>query len=151
MSMRRTRILYLLFTLFVAFGVSRVAAQVVAVADLSVTRITYPHSALTGHTIQFRIVATNNGPDASELDVIVSSSDSLQVVMLTCDRGISPDTPACEYSNVAAGDSVTTIVTAVVVGPPDTIASLNIQLSTEGQTTDPVSSNDTATVTVNIR
>jgi hypothetical protein len=66
-------------------------------------------------------------------------------------RGISLDTPACEYSNVAAGDSVTTIVTAVVVGPLDSMASLNVQLSNEDQTSDRVCSNDTATVTVNTR
>jgi hypothetical protein len=150
MSLRRVRILCLLVTVFVAFGVGRVAAQE-GVADLSVTRITYPHSVQAGHTITFRIVATNNGPDTSELDVIVSSSDNLLVVLLTCDQGISPDTPACEYSNVAPGGCVTTIVTAVVTGTPDTTALLNVQLSNEDQTSDPNRSNDTATVTVNIK
>jgi hypothetical protein len=132
----------------VAFGVSGVAAQ--GVADLSITRITYPHSAPTGHTIQFRIVTTNNGPDASELDVIVSTSDNLQLVLLTCDA-VSPDGPNCEYSHDAAGARVTTIATAVVTGTPDTTAWLHVQLSNETETTDPVSSNDAATVTVNIR
>lgn len=149
MSTRHARILCLLVTLLVAFGVSGVAAQ--GSADLGVIRITGPHSARTGHIVRFRIVATNNGPDASELDVIVSTSDNLQVVSLTCDRGISPDTPACEYSNVAPGDRVTTIVTATVTGTPGTTASLHVDLSNEDETVDPDPTNDSASVTINIR
>lgn len=149
MTLRHARILSLVVALFVAFGLSSVSAQ--GVADLSVTRITYPHNVQAGHPIRFRIVVTNNGPDTTEPLVLVSTSDSLQTFLLTCDRGISPDGAICEYNEVAAGESVTTLVTAVVAPDPGVTASLDVTLIDGYETLDPVPLDNTASVSVNIR
>ena len=69
---------------------------------------------------------------------------------MTCDRGISPDTPACEYSNVAPGTRLTTLVDFTVLsgaGPTETV---KFCTNNEGQTEDPNSSNDCITQTISV-
>ena len=40
------------------------------------------------------------------------SPDQLNLVSMTCDKGISPDTPFCEYSSLAAGETVVSTLVA---------------------------------------
>ena len=56
---------------------------------------------------------TNLGPnDASFVDVGFSLPDQLNLVSMTCDKGISPDTPFCEYSSLVSGETVVSILVA---------------------------------------
>ena len=64
--------------------------------------------------VTFTIVATNNGPDAVDFNVYWSS-DQLSLVTMVCDRGISADTPACEYGTVQPGVTLTSTVVAEVM------------------------------------
>ena len=69
--------LFLLSALFLAACVA-VAPRTVAAqfpsADLAILRLTGPHHAKPGKVVTFKIVATNLGPAASELDVGVTFS-----------------------------------------------------------------------------
>jgi uncharacterized repeat protein (TIGR01451 family) len=86
------------------------AAQEVPNADLAVVSNTASvKRAKVGNEVTFTIVATNHGPDAAELDV-TWSSEQMQLVSETCDRGISADTPTCEYGFVKPGHSRWTTV-----------------------------------------
>jgi uncharacterized repeat protein (TIGR01451 family) len=65
-----------------------------------------------GEEITFTATMTNHGPeDATFVDVFFALPDKLEMVSMACDLGISPDTPACEYSSLPAG---TTVVSTVV-------------------------------------
>jgi uncharacterized repeat protein (TIGR01451 family) len=78
----------------------------------SVTRA-HPHQLVT-----YTIVAVNNGPDATTLDVSEpTDSSDLGFVLVDeqCDLGVSADTPSCEYGAVPPGETVTTTVTVRVL------------------------------------
>jgi uncharacterized repeat protein (TIGR01451 family) len=154
--MRRTRgILALLVVpvLFLALlgGIApqRAAAQLPS-ADLAILRLTGPHNARVGHVVTFKVLATNLGPATSELDVFVTFSAGLQLTGMTCDLGISPDTPACEYSNVAPGTRLATLVDLGVLSGAGPTETATFCTNNEGQTEDPNSSNDCVTQTIGI-
>jgi uncharacterized repeat protein (TIGR01451 family) len=91
-------------------------AQAVSNADLSiVSNAASVKHAKVGDEITFTIIATNNGPDAADLN-LYWSSDQLSLVRMTCDLGISADTPACEYGIVQPGVTLTTSVVAEANG-----------------------------------
>lgn len=121
-------------------------AQSATTADLGITRVSYRHVAKAGQLVTFRIVAGNNGPDASQLDVEMLTSANLEPVAYICDFGVSPDTPFCEYSNVSPGTSTTTVLVARLLDTSDTTFSLAVNLSNEGQSADPNSANDSIVV-----
>ena len=145
--------LFLLSALFLAACVG-VAPRTVAAqspsADLALLRITGPHHAKPGKVVTFKIVATNLGPAASELDVGVTFSAGLALTEMRCDLGVSPDTPACEYSNVVPGTRLTTLVVATVLAGAGPTESITVCTNNEGQTEDPNSSNDCVTQTIGI-
>lgn len=154
--MYRPRAFMILFVvplfLLAVFGsiASRPASAQLPSADLAILRVTGPQHARVGHQVTFKILATNLGPDPSELDVGVTFSTGLQLTEMDCDFGISPDTPSCEYSNVAPGTRVKTIVVATVLpgaGPTETATFCT---NNEGQTEDPNSNNDCMTVTIEV-
>ena len=90
-------------------------AQPIPTADLAIVSNTASvKHAKVGDEVTFTIIAINNGPDAVDFNVSWSS-DQLQLVSETCDLGISPDTPACEYGTVAPGVTLTTTVAARVL------------------------------------
>jgi uncharacterized protein DUF11 len=121
-------------------------------ADLAVVSNTVnPRHAKVGKAVTFTIVATNNGPDPAELDVYASrATDGLRAVELTCDRGISPDTPACEYGTLQPGETVTTILVAEVQTADRKHASDTACVQSEEQIIDPVASNECATSTLRV-
>ena len=91
------------------------AAQEVPNADLAiVSDIASVKHAKVGAEVTFTVVATNNGPDAAELDV-TWASEQMHLVSETCDLGISADTPACEYGIVQPGQSRTTVAVAEII------------------------------------
>lgn len=127
---------------------NRAAAQLPS-ADLTILRISGPHTAKPGKGTRFKIVATNLGPATSQLDVAVTTSGGLQLDLLQCDLGISPDGPFCEYSNVAPGERRTTLAVATVLSGAGSGA-LTACTNNEGQTEDPNSANNCASLTIGI-
>jgi hypothetical protein len=90
-------------------------AEVIPNADLAVvSNVANVAHAKVGDMITFTIIATNHGPDAAELDVYFASGE-MHLVSESCDLGISPDTPACEYTIVEPGQTVTTTAVAEVL------------------------------------
>jgi uncharacterized repeat protein (TIGR01451 family) len=113
--------------------------------------VTGPASATIGSEVTFTIIATNLGPATSELDVAVTLSAGLTMTQMTCDRGVSPDTPSCEYSNVAPGTQLTTTVVAMVepgAGPTESVTAC--KANAEGLTVDRKAKNNCKSFTVTI-
>jgi Domain of unknown function DUF11 len=125
----------------------RAAAQLPP-ADLAILRVTGPQHTMAGRQVTFKILATNLGPAPSELDVGVSFSAGLALAQMTCDFGISPDTPFCEYSNVAPGTRVATTVVANVLAGAGPTETATFCTNNEGQTEDSNATNDCATVSM---
>ena len=68
-----------------------------------------------GETITYTATMTNHGPDdATSVDVGFALPVQLRLVSMSCDKGISPDTPFCEYSSLRAGETVVSILVAKV-------------------------------------
>jgi uncharacterized repeat protein (TIGR01451 family) len=127
------------------------AGQGVPNADLAVVSNTANVThAKVGDEVTFTVVATNNGPDAADLNV-TWDSDQLQLVSETCDLGISADTPACEYGVVEPGITLTTTVVAQVIGTGDKQAvGTGCMVEQPGFIDDPDPANNCAAATVKI-
>jgi hypothetical protein len=139
-------LLVVLAVLPIARGPRPAAAQLPS-ADLAIVRLVGPRHLESGHVATFRVVAVNDGPATSQLDVALSGV-GLEVNYLVCDRGISPDGPFCEYSNVAPGTQLTTLAVARAAPGAGETGTITACVGNEGQTEDPNSSNDCATLTV---
>jgi hypothetical protein len=127
------------------------AAQEPPNADLAIVSNTASAKhAKVGSEVTFTIVAANNGPNAAELDVMWAS-DQMQLVSETCDRGISADTPSCEYGIVEPGQTRTTVVVAEVTAT-DSKHAVSTACVTEqaGFIDDPNLENNCAAATVKI-
>lgn len=77
-------------------------------ADMAVTSMRASVTSAThGSVITFTEVIRNNGPETVEMDAQPQISGGV-LVTETCDLGISPDTPFCEYGFIDPGISLTT-------------------------------------------
>lgn len=86
---------------------SSTALAATARADISVTLFANRSKVKPGQTVTYTAIMTNHGPDdAAFVDLYFNWPEQLTLVDMTCDFGISPDTPACEYSTLAAGETV---------------------------------------------
>src|SRR5262245_16910350 len=95
--------------LIISLGSSQVAFAATATSDISLTLV----AQRVGHTITYTATMTNLGPDdAVAVDVGFTLPDQLRLVSMTCDLGISPDTPFCEYGSLNAGETVVSILVA---------------------------------------
>jgi uncharacterized repeat protein (TIGR01451 family) len=134
-----------------SIGVAMGAAQVPPNADLAIVSNTANLShAKVGQEVTFKIVATNNGPDPAELFVNEQALVGLVMVSETCDRGISADTPSCEYGVLQAGETVTTTVIAQVQATGSKYASNTACVSSPDPLADPNTANDCATANLRI-
>ena len=105
--------------LLLSLGTSKVAFAATATSDISVTLVANQSKVKMGQTITYTATMTNHGPDdAIAVDVGFFLPDQLTLVSLTCDR-VSPDTPFCEYSTLAAGETV--VATLVATPTPGTL------------------------------
>jgi hypothetical protein len=142
------------FLIAATIGLALTAAaggEVAPTADLAVVSNTAGvRHAKVGDEITFTIIATNNGPDAVDFNVMWSS-EQLQLVDETCDRGISADTPACEFGTVEPGVTLTTTVVAQVL-PTDSkyVTGTGCMVEQPGLITDPDPQNNCADATVKI-
>jgi uncharacterized repeat protein (TIGR01451 family) len=88
-----------------------------ATADISISLTRSPATAVVGQEVTYVARMTNHGPDdATFVDTIFSYPAQLEPISLTCDLGISPDGPGCEYSSLKAGQTVV----STLVGMPRT-------------------------------
>jgi uncharacterized repeat protein (TIGR01451 family) len=120
-------------------------------ADLAIVSNTASvRHAKVGQEVTFTVVATNNGPDPAALDVNTNqASTGLRIVKITCDRGISPDTPFCEYGKpLLSNETVTTRIVAEVQAGSN--YARDTSCVTSGEQIDPNPSNDCATATLRI-
>ena len=77
-------------------------------ADMGVVSIhASRQTAAHGSQVTFTEVIRNNGPETVEMDAQPQISGGV-LVTETCDLGISPDTPFCEYGFIEPGISLTT-------------------------------------------
>jgi uncharacterized repeat protein (TIGR01451 family) len=132
-------------------GIAR-ADSVTRTADLAVlSNAASERHAKVGEEVTFTILATNNGPEPAELDVdTTQATNSLSVLSVTCDRGISADTPFCEYGTLRPGEMVTTRILVEVQATGSKQASDTACVLSEQAIIDPNLSNECATGTVRI-
>ncbi len=99
--------------LIVSLGTSRTAFAATSTSDIFVTLIENRNTLNAGQTITYTAIMKNLGPDdASSVDVRFTLPAQLTLVSMTCDLGITPDTPFCEYSSLKAGQTVISKVVA---------------------------------------
>ena len=102
-----------IFPLLLSLGTSQVAFAATSTSDISLTLVADQSQVKMGQMVTFTATMTNLGPDdAFSVDVGFSLPDQLTLVSMTCDQGISPDTPFCEYSTLAAGETVVSTLVA---------------------------------------
>src|SRR6266536_1137371 len=102
--------------LILSLGTSNVAFAASSTSNISVTIVAERNTVKEGQTITYTATMTNLGPDdANFVDVGFGLPDQLNLVSMTCDLGISPDTPFCEYSSLKAGETVVSIMVATPI------------------------------------
>ena len=148
------RALLTVFFVSAAVGLTLAAAagaQVVPTADLAIVSNTASvKHAKVGDEVTFTIIASNNGPESADFNV-TWASEQMQLVSETCDLGISPDTPACEYGAVDPGVTLTTTVVARVLDTGGNDAtSTGCMVEQAGFIIDPYPQNNCAAATVKI-
>ena len=146
-----------IFPLILSLGTSQVALAATSTSDISLTLV----AKRAGNTITYTATMTNLGPqDAVAVDVGFTLPDQLNLVSMTCDLGISPDTPFCEYSSLNARQTVVSTLVAkpkpgAQRGSPEltTTASVFFEIDCSFDpncTFDPDLSNNSASVTVKL-
>ena len=99
--------------LILSAGTSQVAFAATSTSDISLTLVADQSQVKMGQMVTYTATMTNLGPDdAFSVDVGFSLPDQLTLVSMTCDRGISPDTPFCEYSTLTSGETVVSTLVA---------------------------------------
>ena len=100
-----------------ATGTQSAAAQ--ATNDISIQIVANRDVVKPGQKVTYTVTMTNRGPsDATFVDVGFQLPDQLQLVSMECDLGISPDTPFCEYSALASGQTVVSTLVAAPTSRP---------------------------------
>jgi len=147
--------------LILSLGTSQVAFAATSTSNISITLVADQSRQKGGETITYTATMTNLGPDdAFFVDVGFGLPDQLRLASMTCDKGISPDTPFCEYSSLKAGE---TVVSTLVAKPNPGAQKGNAQLTTTASvffevdctfdpncTFDPDLSNNSASVNIKL-
>jgi uncharacterized repeat protein (TIGR01451 family) len=147
--------------LIISLGNAKPALAATATSDISVTIVADQSQVKMGQTVTYTVTMTNLGSDdASFVDVDFSLPDQLNLVSMTCDRGISPDTPFCEYSTLAAGETVISTLVATptpgsTVHPRKLTVTANVFFEVDCSfdpncTFDPNTSNNSASLTTKL-
>jgi len=147
--------------LIISLGSSQVAFAATSTSDISVTLVADQSQVKMGQMITYTATMTNLGSDdALFVDVGFSLPDQINLVSMTCDRGISPDTPFCEYSTLAAGETVVSTLVATptpgsTVHPRKLTVTANIFFEVDCSfdpncTFDPNDSNNSASLTTKL-
>jgi uncharacterized repeat protein (TIGR01451 family) len=144
-----------ILALIASFGANGQAHAAQTTVDVAVKIAADQNRVKQGQTITYTITTTNQGADvAIAVDVVHSLSDQLNVVSLTCDKGISPDGSFCEYSILEPGETVVSTMVATI--KPDALnrernVTTSARLAYEAaDTIDTDDSNNTDAVTVRL-
>jgi Domain of unknown function DUF11 len=145
--------------LAVSNGASVARAEETPTGDIAiVSQTANVLHARIGDQVTFTVVAVNNGPDAVEMDVVEDPAQlypgefppsDFQLVDEICDFGVSPDTPACEYSSIEPGELVTTVMVTQLKPTATKYASNTVCTSSENGI-DPDQSNNCATTSIRV-
>ena len=96
-----------ILSIIISLGNTKQVFAAQSVSDISVTIAADQSNVKVGQIITYTATMTNHGSqDAIFVDVRFNLPVQLTLVSMTCDLGISPDTPFCEYSSLKAGESV---------------------------------------------
>ena len=143
--------------LAVAFPIStqRAFAQVTqSTSDISVQMVADRGKVRTGEDVTYTVSMTNHGPDdAASVAVTFELPDQLSMVSMTCDLGISADTPSCEYNSLPAGATVVTTMVATpnaARGAGRVVTVMAVASFLTPDQVDPVTANNTALVRTKI-
>lgn len=144
-----------ILVLVILLGSSGKALAAPSRSDVSITITADRSEVRVGQTVTYTARMTNHGPDdAYFVDASFVWPDQYTFVSMACDQGISPDTPACEYSILKAGE---TLVSTYVATPDPTahfhnkVVKVTVQVFFETtDTVDPRLRNNTASVTTRI-
>ena len=147
--------------LIMSLGSSQLAYAATSTSDIAITLVADQSQVKMGKTVTYIVTMTNLGPeDASFVDIGFSLPDQLNLVSMTCDLGISPDTPFCEYSTLTAGQSVVSTLVATptpgsTVHPRKLTVTANVLFEVDCSfdpncTFDPNSSNNSASLTTKL-
>lgn len=99
--------------LLISLGTAQPVLAATQTSDISVTLVADQSKVKVGQTLTYTATLTNLGPDDADLvDVRFNLPPQLMLVEMTCDFGISPDTPFCEYTSLKAGETVISTLTA---------------------------------------
>lgn len=99
--------------LLVSMANSKPALAASSTSDISITVVADRSNVKVGQAITYTVTMTNLGPDnAGPVDVRFNLPVQLTLVSMTCEYGISPDTPFCEYSRLNVGETVVSTLTA---------------------------------------
>lgn len=102
-----------ILSILISLGNTKQVLAAQNTSDIAVTIVADQSKVKMGQTITYTATMTNLGPeDAFFVDTHFSLPDQLNLVSMTCDKGISPDTPFCEYSTLAAGETVVSTLVA---------------------------------------
>jgi hypothetical protein len=108
----------------------------------------------TGQLVTFKAVAVKNGHGVNGPFVYTTDVPGLTLVDETCAFGVSPDSPACEYSNPKAGKPFTTTFVARAGAPTKhhPTATLTVCAKNDGSTgaPDPDPANDCRSITIKL-
>ena len=145
-----------ILALILSLGNSGQALAAQNTADLSISMVADKSRVKIGENIVYTVTATNLGPnDALFVGVYHGLPDQLNFVSLTCAGGISSSGAFCEYPILTPGASV--VSTLIVTPRPDlrnyerkSLTATAVLSSQTGDTVDPNSSNNLASVTIKL-
>jgi uncharacterized repeat protein (TIGR01451 family) len=102
--------------LFSLLSSSTLAAAAQGTSDLSITVVADRDKAKPGQLITYTVTIKNLGPDVASFPGVVNSfSDELNLVSVTCDRGVPADSDFCGYASLDPGASVVSTFVATPV------------------------------------
>ena len=120
-------------------------------ADIALVSMTAgSHHAKVGDSVTFTAVARNNGPDAVPLFTTFTTSNGLEPTDQICDFGTSPDTPSCEYTLLASGQSATSMLTVQILPGASRHEVVTACVTSPDVFTDPNPGHDCASSTLRI-
>jgi hypothetical protein len=122
-----------------------------ASADVAVTLSASRSQLKRGETVTLTIRVTNNGPDtATGITLGVGTADTLGLLGIVCPDGPPPG-GFCQVESLASGASFTATATVTTAsGDLDKAGNVVASVTTDGLSVDPVSTNDSAVVTLRI-
>ena len=149
-----------LFAVAVGLLAGAAKGELLPSADLAlVSKTANVRHVKVGQEVTFTIVATNNGPQTADLNVVEDPGQiypgefppsDFELVSEECDLGISADTPTCEYGLVQPGETVTTVAVMTVKATAGNYASNTACLYSLDAISDPNPANDCLTTTVKV-